>query len=95
MVIEKLGGIDPLKNIQNTQKVNDAKLKASAPDSIAISNEAKEMAELYFMNEVAAGTPDVRADRISEVKEKIQNPDYLNSQTIASTADKIMESFGI
>ncbi|OJF76598.1 MAG: flagellar biosynthesis protein FlgM [Treponema sp. CETP13] len=95
MVIEKLGGIDPLKNIQNAKKISDTKELSSAPDSIAISKEAKEMSELYFMNEVAAGTPDVRADRIADVKAKIQDPDYLNSKTIASTASKIMESFGI
>lgn len=94
MVIERLGGIDPLKNIQNTQKTSSKNAPSSAPDSIAISNEAKEMSELYFMNEVAAGTPDVRADRIATVKEKIQDPNYLNTQTIESTADKIMESFG-
>jgi negative regulator of flagellin synthesis FlgM len=94
MVIERLGGIDPLKNIQNTQKTSGKNASSTTPDSIAISDEAKEMSEIYFMNEVAAGTPDVRADRIAEVKEKIKDPQYLNPKTIASTADKIMESFG-
>ncbi|HZK20614.1 MAG TPA: flagellar biosynthesis anti-sigma factor FlgM [Treponemataceae bacterium] len=95
MVIDRLGGITPLKNTQNTQNTTDKNAFSSAPDSIAISAEAKEMAELYFMKEVAAGTPDVRADRIADVKEKIQNPDYLSPETISSTVDKIMEGFGL
>ena len=47
------------------------------------------------MNQVAAETPDVRADRIAEVKAKLQDPNYLNNATISSAADRLMESFGL
>ena len=47
------------------------------------------------MNQVAAETPDVRADRIAEVKAKLQNPNYLNDSVIASAADKLMQSLGL
>ena len=53
------------------------------------------MAEVYYMNQVAAETPDVRADRIAEIKAKIQYTSYLNSAVIASAADRLMESFGL
>ena len=53
------------------------------------------MAEIYYMKQVAAETPDVRADRIAEVKAKLQDPNYFNSERIASAADRIMESFGL
>ena len=89
MVIDRLGGIDPLKDIQSTHK-NTAKHNVSAGrDSISISDEAREMSE------VAAETPDVRSERVAQVREKIKDPAYLNAQTISSTADKILDSFGL
>ena len=63
--------------------------------SVSISKEALAKADEYYLNQVAAETPDVRADRVAEVKAKIQDPNYLNSAVIASAADKIMESFGL
>ena len=53
------------------------------------------MAEAYYLSSIAAETPDVRADRIAQVREKIQDPAYLNADVISSTADKIMDSFGL
>lgn len=47
------------------------------------------------MKEVAAATPDVRADRVAEVKAKIKDPSYLNDAVIQSTADRIMASYGL
>ena len=47
------------------------------------------------MQQIAAETPDVRADRIAEIKAKIKDPSYLNSAVVASAADRIMASFGI
>ncbi|MFC2289137.1 MAG: flagellar biosynthesis anti-sigma factor FlgM [Treponema lecithinolyticum] len=95
MVIDRLGGIDPLKDIQSTHK-NTAKHNVSAGrDSISISDEAREMAEAYYLSEVAAETPDVRSERVAQVREKIKDPAYLNVQTISSTADKILDSFGL
>ena len=55
----------------------------------------REMAEAYYLSEVAAETPDVRSERVAQVREKIKDPAYLNAQTISSTADKILDSFGL
>ncbi len=95
MSIDKIGGINPLNNVQNARRTNETAKTDFGSDSISVSKEAKEAAEVYYMNQVAAETPDVRADRIAEVKAKLQNPDYLNSSVIASAADKLMESFGL
>ena len=53
------------------------------------------MAEAYYMDKVAKETPDVRADRIAEVKEKIKDPNYLNDAVIKSTADKFLSAIGL
>ena len=67
MIIDRLGGIDPLKDIQNNYKTPAKQHVKSGHDSISISNEARE----------------------------IQDPAYLNADVISSTADKIMDSFGL
>ena len=95
MSIDKIGGINPLNNAQNTRRTNETEKSSYGSDSISVSAEAREAAEVYHMNQVAAETPDVRADRIAEVKAKLQDPNYLNNATIASAADRLMESFGL
>ena len=94
-MIDKLGGISPLNNVQNTKRTQSSANVKSSPDSISVSKEAKEMAEAYYLNEVAAETPDVREDKIAEIREKLKDPSYLNNAVIASAAEHIMESFGI
>ena len=63
-------------------------------DSISVSDEAKEAAKAYFLSQVAEETPDVRSDLVASVKEKIKDPNYLNSVTIGSAADRILDSWG-
>ncbi len=96
MMINKLGGMNPLDNVQNTHRVAPKSQVASKGDSISVSKEAQEMAEAYYLSEVAAQTPDVRTELVEQVKLKIQDPNYINDAVINSTADKILESyFGI
>ena len=58
------------------------------------ASEAKEAAKAYFLSQVAEETPDVRSDLVASVKEKIKDPNYLNSVTIGSAADRILDSWG-
>ncbi len=95
MTINGLRGINPLDKLDNTQKATPKSSVSMGSDSISISSEAKEMAEVYYMNEVAKETPDVRADLVEAVKEKIKDPSYLSAAVIQSTADKILSSFGL
>jgi negative regulator of flagellin synthesis FlgM len=95
MTIERLGGIDPLKNVQNTHKPASKASVSTEPDSIIVSAEAKEMAEAYYLSEVSSSTPDVRADRIAQVKEKIKDPGYINATVIDSVANRILDSYGL
>ena len=95
MRIDQIGGINPLNNIQNTKRTQNAGSVKSAPDSISVSAEAKEMAEAYYLKGIADETPDVRADLVAQIKEKIKDANYLNPQTISATADRIMQAYGI
>ncbi|ERF61713.1 flagellar biosynthesis anti-sigma factor FlgM [Treponema socranskii] len=95
MMIDKIGGVNPLNNVQNAHRINEQGAPKVGNDSISVSDEAKRMAALYYMNKVSAETPDVRSDRVAAVKEKIKDPSYLNNAVIDSAADRIMTSFGL
>ena len=95
MTINRLGGLNPLDNIKTTQKAAVKSNVAPQADTISISDEAREMAEVYYLSEIAKETPDVRTDLVEQIKEKIKDPNYLNAAVIESTANHIMESFGI
>ncbi|MBE6351881.1 MAG: flagellar biosynthesis anti-sigma factor FlgM [Treponema bryantii] len=95
MMIDKIGGLNPLNNVQNIRKTDNAAKVSSQTDSISVSKEAIEKAEAYYLDKVAAETPNVRADRIAEVKAKIKDPSYLSDEVILSTAEKVMSGFGI
>ncbi|MCQ2982013.1 MAG: flagellar biosynthesis anti-sigma factor FlgM [Treponemataceae bacterium] len=95
MTIDRLNSVNPLENINSASKVKGAKAVAPKEDSISISDEAREMSEIYYMNEVAKITPDVRAEKIAALKEKIKDPNYLNAATIEMTADRILSSIGL
>jgi negative regulator of flagellin synthesis FlgM len=91
MTIDKIGSIDPLQPGKKPGRTNQVK-DTPKSDSISISSEAVEKAELYRAMELAAAAPDVRADRVAELKAKINDPAYLNDQVISATADKLIDA---
>ena len=91
MTIDRIGSIDPIqpgKKPGRTSYVNEI----NRADSINISSEAQEKAEIYRTQELAASAPEVRAERVAELKEKINDPAYINDKVINATADKLMEA---
>ncbi len=94
MMIDRLGGIDPLKNVQNTQKTHRVK-ETAQPDSINVSEEARERAEVFYAMEAAASSPDVRTERVTEVMDKIKDPAYVDKAVVDIVADRLLDVFGI
>jgi negative regulator of flagellin synthesis FlgM len=94
MTIDRIGSIDPIppgKKPGQNNRVSDA----AQSDSISLSTEAVGKADLYQAIELVSAAPDVRADRIAELKQKINDPAYINDTIIQATADKILDAFGI
>jgi negative regulator of flagellin synthesis FlgM len=94
MAIDKIGPINNYNNLNKVNKTANLK-KTDASDSVNISKEAAELAENNKILEIVKNTPDVRIDKINELKAKINDPDYINNAIKNGVADKIMESFGI
>lgn len=92
MMINGVNNVTQVNNVQNLRKTEGAVKTSREADSISVSAEAK---EIYFLEKVANETPDVRADRVAEVKEKLKDPNYLNNAVINSAADKFLSALGL
>ena len=94
MTIERVGSPDPFSRPKKAQRPVRAD-KGSSADSINVSAGAKEKAEVYQATEIAKASPDIRMDRIEEVKRKLEDPTYLSNKVIDELADKLMEYFNL
>ncbi|QQO10227.1 flagellar biosynthesis anti-sigma factor FlgM [Breznakiella homolactica] len=94
MTIDRIGSIDPIQPGKKPGRTGEVQPNAK-PDSIALSSEAMEKGELYQAIELVSAAPDVRAERIAELRSKIDDPSYINDTIIKATADKIMDAFGL
>jgi len=90
MTIDRIGFIDPIQPGKKPGGTNQVRATPQI-DSISISSEAVEKAELYRASEIVASAPELRLDRIEELKAKINDPSYLNSEVISATADRLID----
>jgi negative regulator of flagellin synthesis FlgM len=91
MMIDRIGSIDPIQPGKNTGRTNQVS-ETPKTDSISISQEAVEKAELHQAVELAMSAPDVRADRVEELKAKINDPSYINEKILSATAEKLIDA---
>ena len=94
MTVERIGPLDPASNVKKTEKPAKAKTKSDV-DSINVSEEARSKAEVFKAMETARTAPDVRVDRVAEVKRKLQDPSYPSQEVIEKAAEEILKSFGV
>ena len=93
-MVERIGQLDPIQPGNRPGK-NDQLRGGDKTDSISLSPEAREKAELYQVVELIKAVPDLSDAEISALREKISDPAYLNQSTIGATADRIMDVFGL
>ncbi|MEM5947072.1 flagellar biosynthesis anti-sigma factor FlgM [Spirochaetia bacterium 38H-sp] len=94
MTIDRTGPIDPINKYLKTQKTERV-VKKSEGDSVSISQEAVRRAEFHKAVETVKATPDIRMDRVEEVKKKLEDPSYIDDTVIDVVADRILDVFGI
>lgn len=88
-----VGRVAPLEPVQNKSagRVGQASKNVQG-DSVSISPEAKSRAELNAALDIVSSVPDVRTDRVAELKAKINDPNYLTEAIISATADKLIDT---
>jgi negative regulator of flagellin synthesis FlgM len=94
MTIDRIGSVDPLQNGKKPDRAGAVR-QNSEPDAVSLSTEAVEKGELYRAIELASAAADLRSDRIAELKQRINDPAYLNDTVIKTTADRILDAFGL
>jgi negative regulator of flagellin synthesis FlgM len=94
MTIERINVPDPISKLKKTENTTKT-TKGTEKDSVNLSDEAKIKADLYNATETVKISPDIRADRVEEVKKKLQDPSYLSDKIIESVAEKIMKYFEV
>ncbi|MCX7031303.1 MAG: flagellar biosynthesis anti-sigma factor FlgM [Spirochaetes bacterium] len=94
MTVERIGPLEPASNIQKTEKPSRLRAKSST-DSINVSEEARSRSEIFKATEAAKTAPDMRLDRVEEVKRKLQDPSYPSEEVIEKTAEGVMKAFGL
>ena len=94
MTIDRISPLEPLEPGKKTGKSGQAE-RGKLSDSISLSSEAVEKAELYQTIKLVSEAADVRTDRVAELKAKINDPSYVNDTIIGATADRLMDAFGV
>jgi negative regulator of flagellin synthesis FlgM len=94
MTIDRINPLDPIQPEKKPGRTGQVS-KGVTSDSISISSEAVEKAELYRAMELVSAAEDLRAERIEELKKKINDPSYIDDAVIKATADGIMDAFGL
>ncbi|MCK4514997.1 MAG: flagellar biosynthesis anti-sigma factor FlgM, partial [Spirochaetaceae bacterium] len=64
-------------------------------DSVDFSDEARMKAEVFQIAERVRKAPDVRADRVEEVKKKLEDPNYIDDIVVEHVAEQIMDMFSL
>jgi negative regulator of flagellin synthesis FlgM len=94
MTIERINPLDPIQPGKKPGRSGQVS-KDTTSDSISLSSEAVEKAELYRAMELVSAAEDLQAERIAELKKKINDPSYIDDAVIKATTDRIMNAFGL
>ncbi len=90
MVIDKIGNIKNIVEPKSTKLVGKTRSTGKS-DSVEISSEAKQAAEQSKIAHIVKQTPDIRAERVKQIKEQIANGtyDFNDDRIIDKVAEKI------
>jgi negative regulator of flagellin synthesis FlgM len=94
MTIDKIGSLDPIQPGKKPGRSGQVS-QSGKTDLISLSPEAREQSEILKVKELIMAAPDIRAERIEEMKKKINDPSYINETILKATADKILDAWGI
>ena len=90
--------INRLNNVAKPSKRSPVSKTASSRgnDTVSISPEALRSAEIEKYREIAKAAPDIRMDRVNELKAKINDPAYFNDENLLKgLVENITSSMGL
>ena len=92
MTVNRIGHVEPIpsgKKPGRSEQVggNDR------TDSINLSSDAMKKAEMYQVVELIKAAPEMDDSRIAELRQRIEDPSYINEKVVGATADKILNAW--
>jgi negative regulator of flagellin synthesis FlgM len=92
MTVNRIGPVEPITPGKKPGR-NENVGGSDRTDTINLSTEAKEKAEMYQVLELIKSAPELDEARIAELRQKIDDPAYLNDRVVNATADKILDAW--
>ena len=94
MTIDRLNGIDPVKPVHPIQRAQRTEAVGKT-DAVSVSNEARVLSDANIALEAVRNAPDIREDKVDEVKKKFADPSYIKNALLELVADKILDDYGL
>lgn len=93
----EIRGVDPLRGVTQDTKINKVPRRdgRDTSDEVEISEEARQLAEAAKIEEVVRQTPDIREERVAEVKAKLERGEYNTEEVFDTVAERIMKALGL
>jgi len=92
MTVNRIGFVEPIPPGKKPGRSEQAGGNVKS-DTIDLSAEAKQQAERYQVLELIKSAPELDEARIAELRQKIDDPAYLNDKVIKATADNILNAW--
>ena len=92
MTVDRVGYIEPIQPGKKPGREESAKA-IDRTDSISLSPEALAKAEKYQIVELIKSAQEIDNVRIAELRDKINDPSYINETVINATAEKIVDAW--
>ena len=89
MTVDRIGHLDPISPGKKTGR-SERPGGTNKADTINLSTEAVEQAERYQILELIKSAPEMDEARIVELRQKLDDPSYLNEKVIGATADRLL-----
>ena len=92
MTVNRIGHVDPIPTGKKPGRSEPSGGNDRA-DTINLSSDAMKKAEVYQVVELIKSAPEADEARIAELRQKINDPSYLNDKVIKATADNILNAW--
>ena len=92
MTVNRIGHVEPIPTGKKPGR-NEQVGGNSKADSINLSSEAMEKTERYQVLELIRSAPEMDEARIVELRQKIEDPSYINDRVVNATAENIINAW--
>jgi len=92
MTVNRISHVDPIPTGKKPGRSEQVGGNDKA-DVIDLSSEATKKAELYQVVELIKSAPELDDARIAELRQKINDPSYIDEKVIKATADNILNAW--